>query len=205
MIANLFSASPTTVETMAAFVGTLATAWAVVWLVADRIKNRCGRLGFLWALLVMLAVGLLSYLANSGLPDASSLPPRLVYYGIALASLLAPMFISGRCCRKVYSPKRFMIWLLLWSALAPAVAMFVLIGGMTLLAGAIIGGTSMIHQLAVVPMVVLMGGIWGICLYFVNLPFMLLIFRNTLYRDRFYRAFGLPVTGRSPFATIDHD
>ena len=42
-----------------------------------------------------------------------------------------------------------------------------------------------------VPVMALMGGIYGVLLYLMNLPFMLLAFRNSFYRERFCKVFGL--------------
>jgi hypothetical protein len=178
------------VEMVRCLVVTLVTAWAVVWLLAHRLSTRSWILTCLLAFLVMLATGLLSYVCNFGLSDYENLTGLGVYFSVAALALVLPMAISGRCCRRVYAPGRFMAWLLLWMALVLCLGMVVVLGGVALFFEQR-SWAGMMHLLVAVPFVALMGGIWGIAFYVLNLPFMLLAFRSSFYRERFCHVLGL--------------
>ena len=181
---------------MRGLVVTLATGWAIVWLMAQRLSTRSWFFTCLLVFFVMLAVGLLSYACSFGGTFGDSGYSLLlglgVYYALITVSLLLPMAIAGRCCGKAYAPGRFMAWLFLCMLLAPSVGMTILVGGLVIFTGDM-------HMLLAVPVAALMGGVWGVMLYLLNLPFMLLAFRNGFYRQRFCRVFGLVEPG-SPFA-----
>jgi hypothetical protein len=191
MLAGLGSQAATA-EGLQTFFVTLATAWAAVWLLGFWFASRHGRLRLAAAVTVMLAVGLLSYVCDSGVLKLESLAPLSVpYVGFALA-LMLPMSLSGWCCRRVYSPRRFMLWLLLWMPVLLAGVMLLFVGGLTLVMGVTAGPAgAFTHILIMVPVMALMGGIYGVLLYLMNLPFMLLAFRNSFYRERFCKVFGL--------------
>ena len=192
MLASLSTTGSAGAEGLRTFIVTLVTAWAAVWLVGFSLAGRHRSLAFAAAFGVMLAVGLLSYLCNFGAVTLESLAPLSIYYIMLALGLLAPMSLSGWCCRKVYSPGRFMLWLFAWMLLTPAAAMVVLFGGMALSTGVTTGPFALVHLLIMVPFMTLAGGAYGVALCIsINLPFMLLVFRNSFYRERFYKVFGL--------------
>ncbi len=201
LFSNLCSAlSPaSTAGGLPGFVVTMATAWSIVWLVAQRLVTRSWIFTCLLVLLVMSAVGLLSSACNFEISDwASAIGPG-VYFLLIACSFVLPMALSGRLCRKTYSPGRFMAWLLLWTVLAPSLGMTILIGGISLCMAATVGQAGMLHLLIILPWVALMSCAWGFLLYLLNLPFMFLAFYNSFYRRRFCYVFGLVEAG-SPFA-----
>ena len=128
-------AEPSPAEGLQTFVVTLATGWAAVWLVGFWFASRHGRLRLAAAVIVMLAVGLLSYVCDNGVLRLESLAPLLIYYIIFALALMLPMSLSSRCCRRVYSPRRFMLWLLLWTPVLLAGVMLLLLGGLALVMG----------------------------------------------------------------------
>jgi hypothetical protein len=138
----------------------------------------------------MLAVGLLSYVCD-GRVLASESSVLSVYYLVFALALMLPMSLSSWCCRRIYRPRRFMIWLFLWTPLTLAGVMLLFFSGLSLSLGLTTGSAAMTHMLIVLPVAALMGGIYGVLLYLLNLPFMLLAFRNSFYRERFCTIFGL--------------
>ena len=139
----------------------------------------------------MLAVGLLSYVCDGRALKLENLAPLSIYYVVFALALLLPMSLSSRCCGKVYAPRRFMLWLLLWTPLTLAAVMLLFFGGVALFVGLSTGQQGLLHILIIVPMIALMSGIYGVLLYLINLPFMLLAFRSSFYRERFCKVFGL--------------
>ena len=191
MLANLGTSQGGAVDEFWSFVVTLAAAWAAVWLVGFWFAGLRPRLAFAAAVAVMLAVGLLSYLCDGRALKLESLAPLSIYYLFFALALMLPMSLSSRCCRKVYAPRRFMLWLLLWTPLMLAGIMLLFVGGMTVFMSVATRSLGMTHILIIVPVTVVMGGVYGVGLYLLNLPFMLLVFRNSFYRERFCKVFGL--------------
>ncbi len=187
MLATLIFPQSATAEEFCIFSVTLVTAWAMVWLVGFWFASRHQRVAITSALSIMAAVGLLSYVCNGGNLRLEGLALLTIYYTIDASGLMLPMALGGRCCRKVYSPRRFMSWLFLWTLVTAAAGMFLFFGGFAIYAGPAAGPLTM----AVVAMAALLGGIFGVALYLLNLPFMLLAFRNSLYRERFCKVFRL--------------
>lgn len=185
MFATLVAMPPDPAETIGSFVATLITAWAMVWLLEPWLSGRRPRVFFFSALAVMLGTGLLSYAGHYGLARSDSTPPLLICYTTAAVGLLLSMTLSSRCCRKVYSPGRFMTWLLLWAVL-------LVIVGLVVFAAYMSAGERFVGELiSSLPSVLLAGGIAGFVLYLLNLPFMLLAFRSDFYRQRFCRMWRL--------------
>jgi hypothetical protein len=193
---------PLAAEGLRAFLVTLATAWAFVWLLGFRFAGRHRWLAVAATFLIVLAVGLLSYLCNFGAAMTESLPTLSIYYAVFALALTLPMWMSTRCCRRVYAPGRFMLWLLVWTPLTLAAALLLLIVGTAVLASFSAGLHAFAHILIVVPMVAVLGGVYGFMLYLLNLPFLLLAFRNSFYRERFCKVFGLQPAPDSAAETV---
>jgi hypothetical protein len=198
MLTNLSSAPSAAAEGSRVFLVTFATGWAVVWLLGFWFASRHRRLALGATFFVMVAVGLLSYLCNFGVARGEVLPTLSIYYVILALALMLPLWLSSWCCRRVYRPVRFMFWLLLWTSLMLPGMLGLCFGAVALLTSS--GPQALAHALAVMPMVALLGGIYGVVLYLINLPFMLLMFRNSLYRERFCKVFGLQAATNLPAA-----
>ena len=191
ILTHVSGGSSASAEIFDAFIITLLTAWTVVWLVAPELSHRHWLLTSLSAFGVMLATGLLSYLCTFGVIIASSLSTLLVCYTIPALALLIAMALSSRCCRKTCQPWRFMAWLVLWIVLVLTAAMSTLAVGVALYLAAAVNPSNLTHVLGQLPIVALMGVIWGVVLYLINLPFMLLAFGSPFYRQRFCSVLGL--------------
>jgi hypothetical protein len=179
-------------EVIHAFVMTLATGWAIVWLLGPWFSGRRGVATFFSALSVLMLVGLLSYVGQCGLVYTESLLPLAIAYATAVLALLLSMMLSSRLCRRVYSPGRFMAWLILWMILTTMAGM--LVSGVCLsLAEAVQGRWESVAMLVGTLFLTAFGGVFaGGLLYLLNLPFMILAFRNPFYHERFCRILGLP-------------
>jgi hypothetical protein len=190
MLANLIANPSAEAEGFHTFVVTLATAWAMVWLVGFWVASRHRSLMLPVAVLVMLAVGLLSYLCDGRALNFENVGPS-AYYIVSVLALLLPLLLSSRSCRKVYSPQRFMLWLWLWMPLTLAGVLVLGAGGLFLFMDVTTGLLGLAHILIMMPFAALMGGLCGVLLYLLNLPFMLMAFRSPFYHQRFCKVFGL--------------
>ena len=89
LTANVLSFSPTNAEFLGTLVTSLASAWAIIWLLAHWLSPRHGLLAVVLALIVMLATGLLSCGCNYGVTDDDTVVSLLIFY--------APLH-SASCC-----------------------------------------------------------------------------------------------------------
>jgi hypothetical protein len=164
--------------------GTVAAAWAVLWLLGHWLSRGHRVAAFLLALAVMTAVGAIAYLGYFGPALTSSSLPLLFFYGICVLTLLLGVTLSAWCCRKGYGPGRFMGWLLSWMFLVPLACMVILA-----IVAAVVESRPAL--LLMIVQIVIMPAILGGILYLMNLPVMLLGFWCPVYRDRFQAALRL--------------
>jgi hypothetical protein len=162
----------------------MAVGIAGLWLIANYFHGFGGFVRFLISLGILVAVACLGVLSYSfELPEETALFLALLVF-MALTMLTA-MTVSQRLCRGKYRPVCFMLWLALWTLLVSSVAMFGFI-----VVGSII--TSSKPDLSEGIMIVVQGGLtFGLCLYVLNLPFMILGFAHPFFRERFCACLGL--------------
>jgi len=192
MIPNLFSASPATVESFGMFVGTLATAWTIVWLLGPWYPGRV----FIPGLALMLAVDALSCLGNYGLEWSQGIG-HFISYAIAALGLILPMSLASHFCRCEYPSGRFKGLALLWSSALGAGGMFVFAAVMFLAAGA-----PSVFVFGIL-MALIGGGISGGLIYLVNLPFLILATKVPFYQQRFLCIWGFHEPRPSAQETIE--
>ncbi len=182
----------------------LAMAWIVVWLIGHWLPRFHGAAAFLLASAVMLAAGGASYVSHFGTAyrtilhdrDAPSMVVLYVIYAICVVVLLLAMTLSAYCCRKKYRPRRFMLWLLVWTILASTAGACVfapiLTTGFLALAPADV--SKVLTAMPVASLIT--GSIVGGILYLINLPVMFLAFYCPCYSDRFHNTFRLQAPAR---------
>jgi len=103
---------------------------------------------------------------------------------LALAMLLG-FVLSGRCCRKRYGPVRFMLWLAVWMVVVCLASMIVFYGIVFIIQQAPIPISTILFVAATV------GLVFGVCLYVINLPYMILALRSSFFRERFHACLRL--------------
>jgi hypothetical protein len=193
MILNLFSASPATVESFGTAVGTLATAWTIVWLLGPWFRGWV----FIPGLALMLAIDALSCLGNFGgqWPEASG---QFIAYAMASLALLLPMSLASRLCRCEYPTGWFKGLTLLWSAALGAGGMLVVMAIPALAAG----NPGMWVFMVIGALIG--GSIAGVLIYLVNLPFLILATAVPFYRQRFLCMWGFrqPHPGTQPASEL---
>jgi hypothetical protein len=128
--------------------------------------------------------------------------------------LLGATTLAAVSCRRWSGSKRFHGWLLLWtvattSLLTMLIATVALVGPMVL-GGLFVGGgpvelVTMLLSLLFASLIG--GGLFGVMIYLMNLPFLLLAKNSPFYRERFHDALRLgsaptDAVVTSPFAEL---
>jgi len=157
---------------------------AVLWLLAYKLGNRNRFISLLLALVVLVAVSVVVVVSSQAWSSRAALG-LLVIQALGIATMLLVFVLAGWHCRKRYGPWRFMLWLALWTMVISIVAFltFFLIA---------VGPSGPVEELIrQIPGVLLVGLIFAICVYMLNLPFMILAFVTPFFRERFYAYFHL--------------
>jgi len=178
----------------AALVSAVPLGLAALWLLSYKLEPLSGVRTFFAAAAVLAAMAFLSAVCYSGLsPDTLTLRSALMYAVGACAILLA-MTVARLFCRKDYSPTVFMLWLLLCFALMSAC-----VSVPAAIASIVFMSTLMKSYALLMAIPVIMAGVVGAVIgYIVLLPFMILVFRNSLYRARFNAIFRIDPIGSEP-------
>jgi hypothetical protein len=183
---RLFSIPSPDADFLGLVLKSVAIGWTAVWLLGDWLARRHGAVAFLAALVIMFGTGALVGLSYFGVSFDREVIRSSVLYSIGALSLTLGMTISGLCCRHLYSAVRVMLWLVLWL-------------GLSVLASTLVWGIVAVVVeglgLAFLPMLIfqatIISAVLGGILYLINLPFMILAFRYTFYRERFQSVFRL--------------
>jgi len=158
---------------------------AVLWLIAHKLGGFNGFVRFCLSLCILAVIavfGTLSY--HTGFSGETSL--FLVLLVFMSIILLLAMTVAGWLCKRQYLPVRYMLWLGLCTLFGSAVAMIgVFIIGMLFIFPGQPKLMSVIFDVAGV------GLIFGVCLYVLNLPYMILAFHSPFFRERFYACLRL--------------
>ena len=159
----------------------MAVGIAVLWLVEDYFDSFGGFVRFLMffgTLVAVACLGILSYsteLSN----EAALFLALLVFFSI---TVIGAATAAGKLCKGQYRPLRFMLWLALWTIVASVFTTygFFVVGNLIMSSG-----SSVPYNLEALLMVTFVGLAFGLCLYVLNLPFMILGFTNPFFRKRF--------------------
>ncbi len=166
---------------IAHLLSSVAITTAVLWLLGERLKGYKGPTSFFIALGILAILGVISTFSFSGFSINSNVKGYFSTYGIWAVVTLLGLTMAALRCRKKYSPKRFMLLLLLWMIIFTFACM-VLVVVMT-------GNFKMIILILIqIPMV---GSVLSLIFYLIVLPYMILVFRSPFFRERFYGCFGI--------------
>lgn len=157
---------------------------AVLWLLAYKLGNRNRFVTFLLAILVTAAVGFVGVVSHQAWESRAGFE-LLALQAAGIVTMLLVFAVTGWLCRRRYGPWRFMLWLLLWMVLC-SVAAFTMFA---MFAAGGLEDPEMFKQM--LPEVLLVGLLFGACIYVLNLPFMILAFSSSFFRKRFYAYFHL--------------
>ncbi|UCC99150.1 MAG: hypothetical protein JSW66_04540 [Phycisphaerales bacterium] len=160
-------------------IASYAAAIALLWLCAHKLGNRNRFITFLLALAVtagLCFVGVVSYLGWGFPTEAVGI---LIVLAVMVVVMLLAFALAGLCCRSHYGPVRFMLYLALWTVLiCPAVTL-------SLYATVFVLQQTPIPILTVLFIAGISGLVLGVCIYVINLPYMILAFISPFFRERF--------------------
>jgi hypothetical protein len=161
----------------------MAAGVTVLWLIANYVVRLGGALRFLLSFVTVVAVAGLGPLYYAEFSSETVL--FLALFILLALTMLAAVTLSRRLCGRKYRPVCFMLWLALWTLLG---GLFATLG--LLIVGSIIMSSGPDLAEAIMTLAVA-GSIIGLCLYVLNLPFMILGFANAFFRERFCACLGL--------------
>ena len=174
----------------------LVLVWTVVWLVSPWLARRRLAVAFVLVPAFAMSVGLMAEFVfyQFMYVDPLEALPYYVYgmfvsqdnYFIAVFAMLLALTLSAFCCRRTYRPRRFLVWLAFWLLVAVAAGITGDAVWMLSEHGRLNVPLSLLPRLGLVSLC--MAGV----LYLFNLPFMILVFRCPMYRDRFHKLLRLP-------------
>jgi len=169
-----------------------------LWLIAPKLYRFSPCIVFFmsFALIwIIFFVGIVSYLGIGFSKDA--VVALSLLFVLALAMLLGFILTRWRC-RKRYGPVRFTLSLCVWMAVVCAVSMVVFYMIAFMIQRVPVPITKILLVAAAV------GSVLGICLYVINLPYMILAHSSSFFRERFYACLRIkPVPVVSKQAGID--
>lgn len=160
----------------------LLLAWTAVWLLSPWLVRRKPAIAIVLVFGVAAAVAAAGTFGGSGRFVSSML---LADYAVWVFALTSAFLLTRECCRKSYSPRRFLTWLALWLILSVAVGLACEVVWFLLprLIGKQMDWSTALNLLPRIGIGCLME---AIALYVLNLPFMCLAFWCPTYRDRFH-------------------
>jgi hypothetical protein len=160
-------------------VDSLAVGLALLWLNADKLGPYRGRTFFVDGLGILLLADIVVAASYAGtFPRQSG---QFLAFAIVMeVVVLAALVLTRRRVQKHYRPWRFMLWLAVWSA-ACSVAGAVVFAVILML----LHPPSIRDPLVTGARIAMAGLALSLCLYALNLPYLLLMFTSPFFQRRF--------------------
>lgn len=171
----------------------LVVGLALLWLHADRLRGCPGWVRVPLSLGLMLLAGLVAFVsAGQSLSDPMViiLP---IFVAVLGAILLVALALARRMAHRRYAPLAFMSWLAVWTLLLWTVVTILLT-----MVNPLLNAQGRDDLRLLLKRAVQVGLAMGACLYAVNLPYLLLMFRSPFFRRRFQVWLGVESSGVSP-------
>jgi len=172
----------------------MAVAVTVLWLIGSYFVSFGGFVRFLLfsaTAVIVASLGPWFYFAEF----SGEMALFLALFIFMTLTMLAAITMSRRLCGGKYRPVSFMLWLALWTVLNSFIATF----GFLVVALAIFPSRPPFSETILI--FVFAGLIFGLFLYVLNLPFMVLGFAHPFFRERFCACLRLklmPVNTQNP-------
>jgi hypothetical protein len=166
----------------------------ILWLLAKQFEAFSGFVRLFLALGVFAVVAVLGITSNylGSFRESIILVVFLISSGLIL---LFAMIAASKLCKGLYLPKHFMLWLVLFMPVCGIIAMI----------GCVIVSVIIMHSVpplkALLSQVPIIGLCFGLLIYVINLPFMILPFGDPFFRERFCACLNL----KSKSATTNED
>lgn len=165
-------------EIFRALIDALAIGLAVLWLLAYKLGNRNRIITLVLALVLLAGVTVIAVVSYQAWISFD----LVIFQSLGIATTLVIFILAGWRCRKQYGPWQFMLWLAFWAmviSLVAIIAYFLIFEGQV---------EELFEQM---PKILQVSFIFGLYIYVLNLPFMILAFISPFFRARFYTYFHL--------------
>jgi len=187
MARQILSLPSSTSETFTLLITLIILSLASLWLLGHWLGQYKGIASFFIAIFLMAGIGIFGIFSSFSFQWDRNTTPYMFVYGIGILVLLLALSLARRCCRKKFTAIRFMLFLLLWLPICTIASILIYMGIFMIFKEAfrstfpgILGQTFII------------GTIFGLVLYLILLPFMILAFRSGFYRRRLEGCLNLP-------------
>ena len=162
----------------------LAIGITVLWLLAHKLGDHHRFVTFLSALIIMGLPGLLGAVSYGMESSVETIAFVSVLAMLVFAFLLGFVLASWRC-RKRYGPARFMLWLGLWTVTTAIVLMVAFASVVLMIQGRVMRYDEVLLEILTI------GLVCGLGIYLIDLPYMILAFCSSFFRERFYACLRL--------------
>lgn len=167
-------------------VETIALSTAVLWLLAGPLSSLRGAARFFASLLILASLGLVATCAFCDMKFSDDWVSLFMMHIMWAAALVGGLTISRLFCRRSVHGVKFSLWLLLWMVVAFDLVMLPAM----LIMAAIMGQWEYLGRMLVI--IPIQGTVVGGVMYLLAVPYLVLTFKSTFYRERLCAAMGLP-------------
>ena len=161
----------------------MAVGVTVLWLTANSLARFKGVIRFLLSFVMLVIVagfGPLSYYTDF----SEEMVLFLALFVFMALTMLVALTLSRKLCKGKYRPVCFTLWLAFWTLLGSVLAM----GGFFIVGSIIFSPPSFSEAIL---MLLLAGSIFGLFLYALNLPYLILGFAHPFFRRRLCASLSL--------------
>jgi len=191
--------SSTDVEMFNMMFNSLVTGITFLWLFAPKLGRYNPWIAFFLALALIETVFLVGIVSYLGFGFSQNAVVALAMLAVLALGMLLGFVLASWRCRKRYGPVRFLLWLAVWMVAACLAC--------TLVFYAIVCFVLCFVQKAPIPISTILfvasavGLVFAVCLYVINLPYMILALRSSFFRERFYACLRLKAMPAAPQQT----
>jgi len=165
---------------------TLAIGMTLLWLAAPLFQRLPAVVRILAAVALMIALAGLAVVSyGTASPDETAL--FTAFLGLFGAALALTPAAAARLCGQLYRPTAFMLWLAIWLIIGCVLAVL----GILAVLVSVNGGPGVSELPRLVLQGAVAGAIIGLCLYVLDLPYMLLGFASPFFRARLQACLNL--------------
>ena len=179
VVVRLVSLPSGSVDQFALLFESLVVGLALLWLNADKFSGYYGLVRVPMSLGILLLAGLVTSMSSGRTISDPVFIVLPIFVAVTGAILLGALALTRRMTHRRYVPFPFMLWLAVWSLLITMAGTALFFTVLLMISQGTINAPLLFFQ-------TMMGGALGLCLYAVNLPYMLLMFRSSFFRQRFH-------------------
>ena len=183
------------VEMFNMMLSSLVAAITFLWLFTPQLCRYNPWIAFFLAFALITMFFLLGIVSYLGFEFSQNAVVALAMLTVLALGMLLGFVLAGWCCRKRYGPVRFMLWLAVSMVVVCLASMLVFY----VIVWLVIKAPIPINRILLIASMV--GLILAICLYVINLPYMILALWSSFFHERFYACLRLKAVSEAPKQT----